>query len=303
MMKQSSAAFDAMPSPTPADDEAKLTALRAMRVAARPEGQPIPAVRQTRLVRMKRSVRLTPNMQRVTIEGDELDDFPCAQEGAHIRLMLPGHRQSEHDFVSQLAEGRRRPITRTYTVRHHRPDKNELDIDFALHPHGRACNWAMSAQPGDFVAIAGPGAKKLTDFTVDWFLLMADMTAIPAAAAALEDMPRGAVGHAVFEIASWSDRQPFDAPAGISIHWLINPRPELPNDRQLGTVKELPWFSGRPGVFVAGESSIMKAARAYLTEERGISRRGLYASAYWKIGMREDQLRALKDREAASCAS
>lgn len=303
MMKQGSAVFETLPSAAPADEEANLTALRAMRVGARPEGQPTPAVRQTRIVRMKRSVRLTPNMQRVTIEGDELADFPACQEGAHIRLMLPAHRQSEIDFRSQIEEGARRPITRTYTVRHHRPDMNELDIDFALHPHGRACSWAKSAQAGDFIAIAGPGAKKLTDFSVDWFLLMADMTAIPAAAAALEDLPRDAVGHAVFEIASWSDRQPFEAPPGICVQWLINPRPHVPNERQLVTVKELPWFGGTPGVFVAGESSVMKAARAYLTEERGISRKGLYASAYWKVGLREEQLRELKDLEAAACAS
>lgn len=302
-MKQNSAVFSASLSLVPADEEARLTALRTLRLGARPENQPLSPLRQTRMAHLKRSVRLTPSMQRVTLEGDELAGFQEGREGAHLKIMLPARQQSESDFAAQIAHGPRRPITRTYTVRHHRPDMGEIDIDFALHPEGRACHWAVSAQPGDFVAIAGPGAKKLTDFSADWFLMVADMTAIPAAAAALEDMPRDCRGHAVFEIASWDDRQPFQAPPGIDICWLINPAPHIANDRQLQIVKSLPWPEGSPGVFVAGESSVMKSVRQYLTEERGLSRKGLYASAYWKIGLREDQLRRLKDREAASVAN
>ena len=301
-MKQSGTAFSTSPSVTPADEEANFTALRALHVAGRQENQPA-SIRRPRIVRVKNSVRLTPNMQRVTLEGDELVDFPGGREGAHVKLMLPAAWQSERDFRTQLSQGPKRPITRTYTVRHHRAEANELDIDFALHKHGRACHWAVSAQPGDFAALAGPGSKKLTDFTADWFLLVADMTAIPAAAAALEDMPREATGHAVFEITGPDDRQPMNAPAGIEIRWLINPAPELGACRQLETLKSLAWPSGRPSVFVASESSVMKAVRQFLSDEKGIDRKTIYASAYWKIGLREDQLRKLKDREAAQAAS
>ena len=276
--------------------------MRALRVAGRPDGQPAPR-RRPRFVRLKRSVRLTPNMQRLTVTGEELAGFPQGQQGAHIRIMLPAEGQSESAFVTQLEQGRSRPTMRTYTVRHHRPEANEIDIDFAIHAHGHACHWALSAQPGDLLAIAGPGSKKLTDFSAAWYLLVADMTAIPAAAAVLEEMPRDAVGHAVFEIASADDRQPMQAPPGIEMHWLINPAPDVPGDRQLATVKALPWRSGTPGVFVAGEASVMKSLRQFLTEEKGLDRKAIYASAYWKIGLREEQLRKLKDREAAAAAA
>lgn len=253
------------------------------------------------MARVTRSVRLTPNMQRVTVSGEELAGFPEGQEGAHIKLMLPTPSQSESEFAAQLAAGPRRPITRTYTIRHHRPDLAEIDIDFALHDDGRACKWAVEAQCGDFIAIAGPSPKKMTDLGADWFLLAADMTAIPAAAAVLEDMPANAIGHAVFEIASWADRQPVNAPPGISIAWLVTPASGVAVEPQLEVVRALPWLNGRPGIFLAGESSVMKALRQFICEERGIGRKAIYASAYWKIGLREDQHRKLKLKEAASC--
>jgi NADPH-dependent ferric siderophore reductase len=298
MMKQSRATLNMSPLATPADEKATQTVLRALRVGAQDVH---PALRRhLRFVRLKSSVRLTPNMQRVTLEGEGLSDFPSGQEGAHIRIMLPHDGQGECDFVDQLERGHHRPLTRTYTVRHHRPEANEIDIDFALHAHGMACNWALSAGPGALLAVAGPGSKKLTDFSAEWFLLVADMTAIPAAAAVLDEMPRSAVGHAVFEIASDEDRQPMTAPPGIDIRWLINPSPEVPSNRQFEMVRSVPWLSGMPGVFVAGESSVMKSVRQFLLEEKNIDRKAIYASAYWKIGFREDQLRKLKDREAAA---
>ena len=300
-MKQSRTAFNAAPSSLAPDDQAQFIAFRALRTAARPDGKPMSPLRAARMARVLRTVRLTPNMHRVTISGEELAAFPEGQEGAHIKLMLPAPSQSESEFAAQLAAGPRRPITRTYTIRHHRPDLGEIDIDFALHDEGRACKWALEAACGDFIAIAGPSPKKMTDFAADWFLLAADMTAIPAAAAALEDMPANAQGHAVFEIASWVDRQPISAPPGISIDWLVAPASGVAVEPQLEAMRALPWRNGRPGIFVAGESSVMKSLRQFLTEERGVERKAMYASAYWKVGLREDQHRKLKLQEAAAC--
>lgn len=300
-MKQSRTAFSADPLPLAPDDQAQFIAFRALRTAARPEGQSLSPLRSARMARVMRSTRLTPNMQRVTIGGEELAGFPEGQDGAHIKLMLPAPSQSESEFAAQLAAGPRRPITRTYTIRHHRPDICEIDIDFALHEDGRACKWSVEAQHGDFLAIAGPSPKKMTDLAADWFLLAADMTAIPAAAAALEDMPADACGHAVFEIASPVDRQPVDAPPGIAIDWLVTPASGVAVEPQLEAMRALAWPSGRPGIFVAGESSVMKAVRQFLCEERGIERKAMYASAYWKVGLREDQHRKLKLQEAAAC--
>ncbi|WP_020591613.1 siderophore-interacting protein [Kiloniella laminariae] len=271
--------------------------------------------------------QLSPHMLRVTLGGEGLRNFPESQEGAHVKLLIPEPEIDPAGFLSQIEQGQR-PVMRTYTIRHHRPDLREIDIDFALHGHepgeevglkagpesgpesgpeinsqvgqkiegsgGPASNWAQRAIPGDFIGLFGPGPKKMTFLTADWFLLAADMTAIPAAAAALEEIPRDAVGTAVFEITSEEDRQEIDAPEGIDIHWLVNPSPEKPSREQSRFIRSIRWRPGRPSIFVAGEASVVKELRVHLLQERGIPREDSYVSAYWKIGVNEDTHQKIK---------
>ncbi len=256
--------------------------------------------RKTRLLHVARSVRMTPNMQRVTLGGSDLADFPGEQESAHIKLFLPEAGQSSEEFGRQVQSGSKAITRRTYTVRHHRPDALELDIDFVVHEGGGpACDWALRAGPGDIIGVAGPGPIKAPDRESDWFLFGADMAAIPAAAAALEALPQDAVGHAVFEITSDDDIQPVSAPPGIMIHWLVHEDPHVSSAQQLEFFRTLDWPTGQPGVFVAGESGAVAGLRSYLIKERGLDKRKMYISAYWKIGLIEDQHQIEKNAEAA----
>ncbi|MCZ4279644.1 siderophore-interacting protein [Kiloniella laminariae] len=266
-----------------------------------------PKARLPRILSVISRRQLSPHMLRVTLGGEGLRNFPEGQEGAHVKLLIPEPDIDPAGFLSQIEQGQR-PVTRTYTIRHHRPDLREIDIDFALHgqdqgkeesPEGEgsggpASNWAQRAIPGDFIGLFGPGPKKMTFLNADWFLLAADMTAIPAAAAALEEIPRDAVGTAVFEITSEDDRQEIDAPEGIDIHWLVNPTPEKPSKEQSRFIRAIRWRPGRPSIFVAGEASVVKELRVHLLQERGIPREDSYVSAYWKIGVNEDTHQKIK---------
>ncbi len=83
-------------------------------------------------------------MQRVTLGGPGLGDFPQGQEGGYLKL-----------FLGEGANGK--PIVRTYTIRHQR--KDALDIDFALHGDdaaGPATRWALRAEPGERSWSAAP---------------------------------------------------------------------------------------------------------------------------------------------------
>ena len=66
----------------------------------------------------------------------------------------------------------------------------------------------------------------------------------------------------------------------------------------MDTIVGLPWLGGSPSVWIAGESGAVRAVRRYLTQERQIERRRLYASGYWQIGLTEDrhQLEKRKDK-------
>ncbi|WP_192954854.1 siderophore-interacting protein [Gallaecimonas mangrovi] len=253
-----------------------------------------------RLITVHSSTRLTPNMQRVIFSGDNLNDFPEGQEGANFKLLLPQPGDALPDLNAFPAGEGKKPIVRTYTVRRYDAATQQLTVDFALHGDqhmGPASQFAVNAKAGDQVGIAGPGPKKLSTLDADWFLFAADMSAIPAAAAVIEELPQDAKGYAFFEIPSADDKQPIDAPAGLSITWLINPDAQNPSSQQLDAIKAIDWPSGRPSIFAAGEGNTVRALRRYFLDEHNIERKAMYASPYWKIGLTEDQHQVQKRSE------
>jgi len=220
--------------------------------------------RGPRLLTVKKAWHLTPTMIRVTFAGPELADFPVGNEGGHCKLLLPEPQESRENFADRLSGGPP-PVRRTYTVRHYRADSHELDVDFVAHgDNGPASRWASHAAVGDFLGFMGPSGPKIAHFEADWYLVAADLSALPMAAATLEAMPRNATGTALFEITSTEDQQEIQAPEGIDIHWLVH------SDSQ----------------------------STFLQKEKQIARKDMYISGYWKIGLVEDEHQKLKRTEA-----
>ncbi len=250
-----------------------------------------------RLFTVKRAWRLTPNMIRVTFEGPELAGFPEGCEGGNCKLMLPEPAEGRDAFADRIVNGPM-PVRRTYTVRNFRRDMQELDIDFVAHgDNGPASRWASHAEAGDFLGFMGPSSPKVTSFDADWYLVAADPSAIPVAAATLEAMPRDAKGVAVFEVTAAEDRQNIDAPEGIQMHWLVHPKPEVPSVQQSDLIRSLDWPSGRVQTCIAGESGLIRTLRAFLHQEMGLPRSDTYISGYWKIGLVEDEHQKMKRAE------
>ncbi len=250
--------------------------------------------RAPRILTVERVKYITPNMIRVTFAGDILNGIPMDCAGANRKIMLPAEDQDRETFCRQLDEGPR-PVTRTYTVRSIRSNPLEMDIDFVAHgENGPASKWAMNAKPGDFCGFAGPGPAKVTEFYADWYLVAADMSALPVALATLEAMPADAKGVALFEILSEEDRQEIKVPVGIEVRWLVTPDPYTPSQKQLEHVQHLNWPEGTVQTCIAGESSVIRALRDYVNNDKGIERQHTYISGYWKIGLVEDEHQAYK---------
>ncbi|WP_110666044.1 siderophore-interacting protein [Salinicola halophilus] len=229
--------------------------------------------------------QVTPHMLRLTLGGDGMTDFPADQPSAHIKLVFP-------------TDGEGRDRMRTYTVRAQRGD--EIDVDFVLHEDGGpASSWAAGAQPGDDILIAGPGPVKRLPEDAEWNLLVGDMTSLPAIGANLERLPPYARGHVIVEVSDEADEQTFDLPAGMTIEYLINPHPGSDSDLLVNAVKALAWPAGRLGIWVACEFSGMRKLRRHLIDERGVDRRAIYLSSYWKRGSNEDGHRVVKQEDAA----
>lgn len=251
-----------------------------------------------RILTVKEARHLTPHMIRVTFEGDGLADLPEGREGSNCKIQIPEPGESRDDFKRRLRTGPT-PTRRTYTVRHYRKEAKELDIDFVDHGDtGPASNWAREARPGSFLGFAGPGQTKLQSHYADFYLIAADMSALPLASATLEAMPEDAKGLALFEVTSEADIQEIKAPAGIEMRWMIHSEPQVHSTALIDEIKGLDWPSGRVQTCIAGEHSAIKALRAYLVGEKGLKKADAYISGYWKIGLVEDEHQALKRTEA-----
>lgn len=258
-----------------------------------------PKRRPPRLIKVAKAFQLTPGMIRVTFAGPELADIPADRVGGNCKIMLPEPGQTADAFAQQLAGGPR-PVTRTYTVRAVRPDVLEMDIDFVAHgTQGPASRWALSAKSGDFCGFAGPSPAKVVEFHADWYLVAADLSAIPVAAVTLEAMPRDAKGIAIFEITSAADKQEIAAPEGVDIHWLIQPDPHEPSTQQEDFIRSLDWPEGRIQTCIAGESGVIRSLRAFLHQEKNLPRSDTYISGYWKIGLVEDEHQQMKRAESS----
>lgn len=225
-------------------------------------------------------IDITPHLRRIRFCGEDLHDFPEDQESSYVKLLL------EHQ--GEL-------VRRPYTVRKFDFINKILDIDFVLHGDaGPASAWAAAAKVGDCIPVGGPGSRKLVDFSADWFLLAGDMTALPAISVNLEKLPPEARGYAAIEVVDAADVQPLSCPAGVEVHWVINPEPRADHFPLLNKVREFELLPGRPFMWVAGEFHTSREIRRYLKFERQVSKQDLYASSYWHIGLSEDRHKQVK---------
>lgn len=239
-------------------------------------------------------------MIRVTLAAPEIGDMDPECAGANCKLFLPQNGQALADFTAQLESGPR-PTVRTYTVRTIRTGAGEMDIDFVDHGDGGpASAWARQAKAGDFLGFAGPGPVKVQSFHADRYLVVADMSALPVAAATLGVMPKDAKGTAIFEIMSPDDKQEFPMPEGVETHWIVNPNPHQPSSQIPDMIAEMDWSDDVVQTCIAGESGMIKTLRQHLLVENGLPKQDCYISGYWKIGLIEDEHQQLKRAEASS---
>jgi len=243
---------------------------------------------------------LTPHMIRVTLTAPEIGQMDPDCHGANCKLFLPEPAQDQAAFLAQLETGPR-PAVRTYTVRQLRQADCEMDIDFVDHGDaGPASAWARRATPGAFCGFAGPGPVNVASFYADSYLVIADMSAIPVAAATLEAMPEAAVGTALFQINHADDRQDFRIPDGIDCKWIVTPDAQDAQDQIMDIITRQDPLIGCVQTCIAGESGLIKALRQELLIKRALPKDDCYISGYWKVGLIEDEHQKMKRAEAAA---
>jgi NADPH-dependent ferric siderophore reductase len=263
-----------------------------------------------------RTCRLSPSLRRITFGGPGLGLFASGGRDQSLSLFLP--HPGRTGIVVPVDENGEwfaawralpedvRAIMRSYTVRAQRRAEDgttEIDIDFALHEDGGpACRWAEAAAPGDQLTALGPAVEDNNGIRfhppqdTEWVLIWADETALPAASAALEWLPAGTKARVWLDVPHTEDRLELRTAADARIDWLVREE-GAPSAVEAVRAAELP--EGTPYVWIAGESSEVRALRRHLVQERRMDRKRVTFVGYWRRGLSEEQLRERASRTAA----
>ncbi|WP_116045173.1 siderophore-interacting protein [Amycolatopsis palatopharyngis] len=256
-----------------------------------------------RMMHVARVEPLTPHLVRVCFNGADLHDVRDVAPDQYIKLFLPLEGQARPQLPPPLAAEdqvaswyRRylampdgvRPPMRTYTIRALRPERGELDIDFVLHPDaGPASAWAGSAAPGDEVAFLGPHGLYSVPEGTRKQLLVGDESALPAIGAILDALPRDESATVIVEVGGPADRIRLESQGDADVAWVYRGEAEH-GDALLAAVRAADFPSEAVYAWVSGEATLVKHVRRHLVRERGVDKRAITFTGYWRRGASED---------------
>ncbi|WP_144763043.1 siderophore-interacting protein [Curtobacterium sp. 9128] len=254
-----------------------------------------------------RTERVTPSMHRVTVTGDDLDDFGYLGFDHWFRLFT--QRPDQDVFRMPELDGRKwwptylavpeaiRPHCANYTVAAFRPatatTPAELDVDFVVHTaadgslEGRAAVWACSAQPGQRLALLDQGCIFDCPEDASEVLVVAEETGLPGVVGIAASLPRDAVGRIIQEVPVAADVRELDAPAGVRVTWLVRDDPRaVPGAAALEELRRHVPSDEHAYAFVVGESTLATEGRRHL-HRAGLPKSRITFSGFWKREARE----------------
>lgn len=254
--------------------------------------------RRTRHATVVSAERLTPQMVRVVVGGDDLEGLEAGAFTDHyvkVQIPPPGATYAAPFDAEAIKEQRPReewPRTRSYTVRAWDAQRSLLTLDFVVHGDaGVAGPWAAAAKPGDVLQLTGPGGAYTPDPDAAWHLMVGDLSVLPAIGASLQRVPDGVPVHVLVELDDEADRQELTSPGDLHVTWL---RADGGDTVLLEAVSALEFPAGPVHAFVHGEASSVRAVRRHLLVEREIPREALSVSGYWKRTRTDEEWRADK---------
>ena len=232
-----------------------------------------------------RTTALNDHLRRITFRAPEFGTWRTSGADEYFGLLVPrggelafpaDGRLNVRAAIAKMPEATR-PDLRWYTVRALRGDECEIDVDFVLHEdaHGPGSTWAAAAEPGAVAGFRACGSTYQRQPDTNSRLLVADETALPALSAILEAQP-GA--RAIVEVPDESYLTP--VPDGVEFVYRTEAEP---GSRALEAVTALP-AADFDYAWVCGESNLATSVRRHLVKDRGLDRRKIMFSGYWKRG-------------------
>ncbi|WP_306232343.1 siderophore-interacting protein [Agrococcus beijingensis] len=237
--------------------------------------------------------QVSPHIRRVTLGGDEVSAMTPQGYDQWFRFFMRREEQDELRvptsastwFPQYLAmREAQRPWIRNYTVRGFRLDASELDIDFVCHEDpGPGAAWAMRAGRGERAVLLDEGLLYNDDGLEGNVLMVGDESALPAIAGICESLDERSRGVAVIEVGHRDDIQAFDRPDGLDVRWVERGTARA-GDAALEELRGLSLATELGYAYSAGEQALATGTRRHLVRDRGIDKRRITFTGYWKLG-------------------
>lgn len=243
------------------------------------------------LLRVASIEQLSPSISRFVFT-DASKVLTVANESDYLKMHFPIPSANHAALATK---------TRSYTIRKVDESHHQVTIDFVCHTdnaadnrdsnqstgghtNGVAAAWAARATIGDTISAYGPGLGKPIDTSKDWFLVVGDMTSLPAIAVHLKNLPASAQGYVMIEVAHERDQQPLQLPKGMALEWIINNNYADSPSIMRNKVAEKAWLDGAYYAWIASEFDVARTLRSFLQESRNMQKGQYYISSYWKLG-------------------
>jgi NADPH-dependent ferric siderophore reductase len=210
----------------------------------------------------------------------------------HVKVFLPDPATGElHAPWIAPDGGLQRPtgvvsISRDYTVRATRTVDGvaELDVDWVVHgDEGPASAWAARATVGDELVIAGPRGSVGAPDGIARLTVVADETALPAAARWVAAVGPDVPVTAIVEIGDGVDEEFVESELGHADVEILY-RTDGPGQLD-SAVRALGGLADDEFLFAGGEAGELVPVRRYLRHEAGARPDQLSISGYWRRGI------------------
>jgi NADPH-dependent ferric siderophore reductase len=247
-------------------------------------GRPRPNPRRINVLAVH---KLSPRMRRVTFGGPDLATFAWSGPAAHIKIIFPepGLGLGLDTVAVPEPDGPRPATTRTYTPRAFDAKALTLDVDFVLHGHGPASEWAAQARIGQQLVMMGPGPGYALDTETPWYVLIGDDAALPAIETILDALPPQMDITVLLEVAETDEARTIAGPANADVRWLARgDDPQAAGTALLEELATFAWPAGEGRVYVGCESNAMRRIRQVVLEGSKLDRSRVISRGYWRVG-------------------
>ena len=241
--------------------------------------------------------RVAPVMLRVRLEGADFADFVSEGPSDHARVYFPDPDTGEYNHPEPAGPGEdgivrpegpayARDLTPLHIVRD--GDDVALELDVFLHPSpGPASRWAGQAKPGDELVVVGPRGSRAAPPGAARLLVLADETALPAAARFAREVPAATAVDVVAvtgDDGGWVAEYLADAAgrSDIRVHHVDGP---AEGDALVKALAGVDPIDEGTFVFAAGEASALLPLRRHLRGTLGLPHEQVAISGYWRRGV------------------